>query len=74
MCWILIPSNVSPGCAWADRYSRSGSQAELRFYLRPTPGSKPASDFLMTSRHIVQHRLPRITFSVPDFVPKAKVE
>ena len=68
------PSNLSPGRARADRYSRSGSQAELGLYLRPTPGGKPTSDFLMTSGNIVQRQLPRITFSVPGFIPKAKVE
>ena len=74
MQWILNLSNPSPGCARADRYSRSGNQAELGLYLRPTPGGEPTSDFLMTSGSIVQRQLPRITFSVPGFVPKTGVE
>ena len=71
---VLNPSNLSPGCARADGYSRSGNQAELGLYLRPTPGGQPTSDFLMTSGNIVRRQLPRITFSVPGFAPKTKVE
>ncbi|KAG0641330.1 hypothetical protein HOY80DRAFT_902541 [Tuber brumale] len=53
---------------------RSGNQAELGLYLRPTPGGEPTSDFLMTSGNIVRRQLPRITFFIPGFVPKAEVE
>ncbi|CUS12907.1 unnamed protein product [Tuber aestivum] len=56
------------------RSSRSGNQAELGLYLRPTPGGEPTADFLMTSGNIVQRHLPRITFSVSEFVPRARVE
>ncbi|RPB03045.1 RNB-domain-containing protein [Choiromyces venosus 120613-1] len=53
---------------------RTGNQAELGLYLRPTPGGEPTSDFLMTSGNIVQRQLPRISFSIPGFVLKAQVE
>jgi len=68
------PLKYVPGCARVDRYSRSGSQAELRVYIRPTPAVKQTSDFLITNENIVRHQLHRITFSLLGIIPKAEVE
>jgi len=64
---------VAPQPSRVDRYSRSVSQAELGHYLTPTPRGKQTFDFLMTSWNIVC-RLHRITFRLPGFIPRAKVE
>lgn len=57
----------------SDSYYSLGSTSNLAIYLRPSLFGEPTSDFLLMTGEILFTQVPRITFSVPSFVPEESI-